>query len=331
MKRQVKNTGLGKMNYTRMAERRGITRAAIELGLNMLATNQEQHRPHDRFREIDLPGEEYEPPQPDVPLTLPLDATKRPLEQEPFEYTNKMNAYRQWKDFDYEIMRMRKEESSDDLLSPPCNFNGPVVAADAVDVKAAANKKANRLLQVAGMLTEAEARYPRPLMQQLLLRFHEGFVENLDQPDSMYWDTVPLTRNDIETLLELTQVSWDELSKEYNEETLGRDLAEGDISRLEEFERQIHKTFRFGRFANGPREYGKLPFWTPPEDSLRNLGTGKFEQIRYDSSIASTQGLPLAEVQNAVGDSLVGSNCTPWNSDEVRQHLRDMHTTNRIQ
>ena len=130
----------GTIEFTGKAERRGVQRAAIEIALNLLATNQEQHRPDDRFRIVEIPPP-YQPQQSTTALSLPLEPWNRPIEQDPFKYSRRLTEYRQWKDSDYNLGRSQVINQNPVRLAPPLNYNGPFVAATGDDITEAVRRR----------------------------------------------------------------------------------------------------------------------------------------------------------------------------------------------
>src|ERR1700710_1891726 len=141
-------------DFTGKAERRGVQRAAIELALNLLATNQEQHRPHDRFRVVKLPPK-YKPPQEEVPLWLPLEPWKRPVELDTFKYTKVMRKYREWKDEDYQLACTRAVNEHLGYLPAPENFAGPYTMGSDKELAEIFKKRQNELVNIQSELFAA--------------------------------------------------------------------------------------------------------------------------------------------------------------------------------
>lgn len=309
------------IDFTPKAERRGVQRAAIELALNLLATNQEQHRPRDRFRMVALPSN-IKSPEKEVPLCLPLKPDERPLEQDPLEYTKKMLAFRRWKDYDYGIARLRLDQSGS--LPASENFKGPSSVATVEDVLAAARIRLKELASVQKGLIEAVKTAPRPLLQQLLLLVDTGL--NYDKEVHALLDGVRLTADAIELLEELAEQSWDDERQEYEDLIPGIDNTPDDRSRLEEFELDM-------------AEMTEIPPWEPAPypDAMDEDSFEHFAQVEYDPTIPSTRGITGEELRQAIGDRRLakfdGKAGTPhlWDLRAVLKYLRAMESARRIQ
>ncbi|KAA8576100.1 hypothetical protein EYC84_006262 [Monilinia fructicola] len=122
--KQTSRYDTGTLNFQSKAERRGIQRAAIEMALNLLASNYEQRRPDDRFRRVVLPSP-WQPPPPEVPISMELEPTKRPLELDTTYYTDLIYQYNQWKDDDWYDAREKIVKMFPGQVPPPANYNGP--------------------------------------------------------------------------------------------------------------------------------------------------------------------------------------------------------------
>jgi hypothetical protein len=310
-----------KIDFAPKAERRGVQRAAIELALNLLATNQEQHRTKDRFRMVTLPSKIKSPEQ-EVPLCLPLKSHERPLEQDPLEYTKKMLAFRRWKDYDYGIARLRLDQSGS--LPAPENFKGPSSIATVEDVQAAARIRLKELASVQKGLIEAVKTAPRPLLQQLLLLVDTGL--NYDKEPHALLDGEKLTADAIDLLEELAGQSWDEERQEYGNLILGIDSTPDDRGRLEEFELDM-------------AEMTEIPPWEPAPypDAMDEDSFEHFAQAEYDPTIRSTRGMTGEELRQAIGDRRLaksdGKSGTLhlWDLRAVLKYLRAMESARRIQ
>jgi hypothetical protein len=212
------------------------------MALNLLATNQEQHRPSDRFRVLDVSGQQYYAPDKEVPINLPLEPWKRPLEANPFEYTKKLLSYRRWKDFDYKLARERTIRESGRFVNPPANYLGPFALADGDTYMEAARKRQVHLAEVAAQMQEAQLKAPREQMAKLITAFSQGLANSLKQTDTLY-DELPLPDSGIELLVEISGPSWDENRIEYNDPKVLAELANcrinPDPDLLNEFEREV--------------------------------------------------------------------------------------------
>ncbi len=314
------------VDFTPMVERRGIQRAAIELALNYFATNQEQHRPEDRFRVLDVAGQQYVPRQKELPICLPIESWKRPLEADTFDTTKKMLVYRQWKDFDYSLGRQRAIANTSLLLKPPKNFLGPLALADGDTYKEAAREKQVKLAEVAALMQEAQLNAPRPLMANLLQFFAEGLTRNgrtfpgpnVDtEVNNAFYDEVALTKPGIDLLVELSQPSWDETAKPYDflrvhgppfTVTVPHDMEES----LKEFSRDL--------------ESQTIPLW--PSGVVDTDG-----QAAYDRTAAVTRaGARFQDVMTAINDERENRPIPagPWDAGQARDFAYFMYHHDRI-
>jgi hypothetical protein len=310
-------------DFTSKAERRGIQRAAIEHALTLLATNQEQHRPNDRFRSLDLPPQYRRTPK-EVPLWLPLEAWKRPVEMDAFEFTKKMLAFRQWKDSEYDQARTRTVSERPGLLQAPINFNGPFTLHTANDLQEAARRRQLQLTLLYSRLGEAERLAPRPLIQQLLLRIQDGM--NLDSgKNHRLWDDEDLTASDLEIIHELTEKSWDEERRPFSDFDLG--LSDQQFASLKEFEQDVD-------------EYRHLlPLWTPPEVPPANLITDPddealYRQASHNSDQPSQKFHAAESLKHEINTHRLvqeGLNLHLWTNAEATRCFTAMHTASRIQ
>ncbi|PBP27637.1 hypothetical protein BUE80_DR001431 [Diplocarpon rosae] len=339
------------MDFTGKAERRGIQRAAIELALNLLATNQEQHRPADRFRIIDT-ARQYVPLPEEVSISLPLEPSRRQIDLDTFEYTKKMTAYREWKDFDYELTRDRLLQDHvtlqtravipdpdamalDDAesmgtaaqyLYPPVNYMGPVAAADSADWMKVRRERHAELSRIALRLSDAYTKAPRPLLQRLLVVMNEGMLDN--EKDHPLSDDVPLNKRGLDLLEEVSGASWAEGRIEYSPPLETELKTEGDlsvVSRLVEVPLAVIMEFE-GYLAKLPN----LPFWVPLRDdpALASADPAVLRQPKHLQAIKSTLGLTLNEIQNE--QSLYRAGKKIWKVEEIDGFLNLMSQHGRI-
>jgi hypothetical protein len=319
---QAKGAYDGEVDFAPKAERRGIQRAAIELALNLLATNQEQHRPKDRFRMVDLPST-IKIFEKEVPLCMPLRPDERPLEQDPLEYTRKMLAFRRWKDYDYGLARLRIDRSGS--LPAPDNFLGPASIATVDDIHTAARTQLNNLASIQKGLIEAVKAAPRPLLEQLLLLVDAG-VNQLKLGTHPLDDEEELTTDGVDLLEEIAGESWDEARLEYGDMIPGVQNTPEDRGRLEEFEIDI-------------AEIADLPLWepSPQSDPMDEDSFEHFTQTEYDPTMPSTSGMAGDEVRQAIGNRRMaktgGTAGTPhlWDLKAVTRYLKAMESVRRIQ
>ncbi|PBP26794.1 hypothetical protein BUE80_DR002325 [Diplocarpon rosae] len=336
------------IDFTGKAERRGIQRAAIELALNLLATNQEQHRPVDRFRVIDT-ARQYVPLPEEVSISLPLEPSRRQIDLDTFEYTKKMTAYREWKDFDYELARNRLIQDHaratipdpdamtlDDAesigivaqyLYPPVNYMGPVAAADSADWIKVRRERHAELSRIALRLSDAYTKAPRPLLQRLLVLMNEGMLDN--EKDHPLLDDVPLNKRGLDLLEEISGDSWAEGRIEYSPPLETQRQNEGDpgvLSRLVEVPLAVIMDFE-GYLAKLPN----LPFWAPLRDdpALASADPAELKQPKHLQAIKSTLGLSLSEIQNA--QSIYRAGKETWKIEDIDGFLNLMRQHGRIQ
>lgn len=199
------------INFSSKAERRGIQRAAIELALNILASNQEQHRPLDIYRILDLPPP-YTPLDEGVPLCLPIEPWNRPVELDTFEYTKKITEFHQNKDQEYSLARVKEENEHPTEVPVPANRNGPFAKADSGDIEDANRQWLRELATVSLNLQRANLDAPRPLLQEILSCILLGTADDRTHPLN---SGPPLTRDDVNLLSEMSEPSWDEVRKDY--------------------------------------------------------------------------------------------------------------------
>ncbi|KAH8669549.1 hypothetical protein BGZ60DRAFT_564015 [Tricladium varicosporioides] len=326
------------LEFVPKAERRGIRRAAIELALNLLATNQEQHRPRDRFRILELPPP-YQPPPEEVPMSLALDPTQRKIELDPFNFTKKLIGYREEKDSDYRISRdCRNFKNPENLIPPPANYNGPFTVISVDDVQKAAKKRHFFLAQVYVRLTKAGESAPRPILQRMLLEIQNGIDMQNKQEHPLY-DEKELSDGDIELLNEIAQPSWDESSSDLREVPEFTGLSDKEQLRLQEFEADLNRI-------------PFIPLWSPfyleASDILHNECSNEYcdekfwRQKQYNCREKTQAGIQLqtllhgeereyGERSTCINDKrLNGSTGHIWTIDEARRYLTILHIANRI-
>jgi hypothetical protein len=309
------------------AERRGVQRAAVELALNLLATNEEQHRPLDRFRRVELPPR-YQPSQKEVLLCLPLEPWKRPVEQEPFEITKLMLRYRKWKDNDYSAARARARDRFPGYLESPANYNGPCALLTQYDLHSRFGKRHKQMVQVQAALIRACKIAPRALIYQLITIVNEALLLPLDDPSHPLvdndWGETPLERKDIENLLALCAPSWNERKKPYPTPKALTESVQKERAQLKEFERDV------GIFMD------ELPLWEPWQALNQHRPKG-YIRDPYDPQLESAAGWDL---KTLVHDKINANrqeraqNLHPvhmWTNDEAIAHLTTMHNACRVQ
>lgn len=344
VRQQVSSTRT--IDFTGKAERRGVQRAAIELGLNVLTTSQEQHRPHDRFRRIELPQSRFNPKK-ETPLCLPLEPWKRPIEVDPLKYTKILRKFREWKDWDYEAARNEISRQFPGSIRGPNNFTGPYTVISDVETAHLCTGFQIELLELRRNLIMAERSAPRPLLEKILITIDESCATVRNglglSPESATIGRT-LTSKQLEALKELAQQSWPEHVVDYPESIPGIEAnPPWSMERLGEFERDLQSV------------WSEIPFWHP---SQKYRGDAKFKQLRYNPHQASIgdDGLPRGwqvvkdinstsdiEDPNCVGllhyiNNLLKKRAAergdwryvPWDSDEVIEYLTAMKNCNRI-
>lgn len=307
---KYRNRLSGSVDFTSKAKRRGIQRAAIELALNLLATNQEQHRPDDRFRRVPLPPK-YETLQPEVPLSLPLEPWKRPLEQGIFEFTKKMLAYRLLKDSDYQFAREHSKSLRPGILPAPVNYKGPFTFPRGPDVNEAGGDRHLYLTQILALLRWAEGKAPRPFMEQLLLPAAEAMAGGRDLKHR-FFDHVKLTQHDPDLLQEIAGDSWNGERQEY-EEGIFDSEPDYTIARLQEFERD------FGEIMH------EVPLWKPeagsPTIEIDDPNCPMLFMQKYNKEERSSESMTVNELNYKIGEYRMkqaanGFTPAPWTAQE---------------
>jgi len=310
-------------DFTSKAERRGIQRAAIEHALTLLATNQEQHRPKDRFRFLELPPKYLRTPK-EVPLWLPLEASKRPVEMDPLEFTKKMLIYQIWKDLEYERAWKQIADKRPSLLQAPLNFNGPFTLHTAKDLRKTSGARQYQLTIVLSKLKEAERLAPRPLLQQLLMRIQEGMNKGSWSTHRLRGNE-DLTASDLQVIEELYETSWDEERKEYDRDTMG--MTDAQFANLEEFEMDVEE------------HKGLLPLWIPqpipPAAPITNIDDEQlYRQVKHSPDRPSQHYLELAAFKQHINTTRLLKESLDlhlWTEAEAIRYLSAMHEACRIQ
>jgi hypothetical protein len=306
--------------------------------LNLFATNQEQYRPIDRFRILDLPSQ-YQSQEKEVPLSLSLEPWNTPLEQDTFEFSKRLSTFRQQKDSDYGIFSTHLAQETAGLLQAPLNYNGPFALATGADLKEAARIRLVHLAQIAEALGNANSKAPRPLMQRLLLRTIEGSNSAVEIRNHRFYDDEPLTKANLKLLLELAAPSWNDERREYNDYMIPGLIDQwDDRRRLEEFERDVN-------------EVQGLPVWissnpAEPDDRLysdhpyRFIQTPHYENLPTETKVATygieTQGMELTKVRQIINDNRLrrpggGRHPHLWTEAETLRYLQAMRSAGRIQ
>jgi hypothetical protein len=337
------------VDFSGKAEKRGVQRAAVELALNLLATNQEQHRPHDRFRRVKLPRKYKTPPE-EVPLCLPLKPWQRPVEVDTIKYTKILRKYRQLKDNDYDIARIESMNEMSGTIWAPKNFTGPYTLSSNEALREEYKKRQYSLLRIQGSLFTAERNAPRPLIERLILLIDDSLTcvtkGNGVHPDVD--EESPLTPKEIQTLVELADPSWSENSIKYAESIPAIEANQPwSMARLAEFERNLGLILL------------EIPFWRPADTGDAH---DSLEQVPYNSHRPSvgedgkphgwyvtgdpaTQSVDVTEsiaenhqfLLHYLNDRLIQDAANsgeriphPWNDDEAVAYLTVMRNANRI-
>jgi hypothetical protein len=267
---------------------------------------------------INLPAKE-------VPLCLPLKPEDRPLEQDPFEYTRKMLAFLQWKDFDYRLARLRTHNDLGGSLPAPGNYKGPVAIATSNEFHEAARRQVNFLASIKAALIDAVRSAPRPLLEQLLLLVDAGL--RYDTHPHRLADDEKLTEDGLELLEEISGESWNEEKFEYGDEIPGLLNTPEELGRLEEFEADIEEITDIPLWQPEPN------FQTPTDPDSVEL----FTQIQYDPMVLSTRGMTGDQVRQVTGNMRMaktnGNAGAPhlWDLRTVTRYLKVMASTSRIQ
>ncbi|CZT05757.1 uncharacterized protein RCO7_03915 [Rhynchosporium graminicola] len=329
LRKQYIGTGISVIDFSGKAERRGIQRAAIEISLNLLASNQEQHRPADRFRVVDL-TRAHVPLEKEIPISLPLEPSRREVERDAFEFTKKMIAYKDWKDFDYEVSRNKlladppdtsygillrgaDETRSYAILDPPTNFNGPFALAQYADAIEIAGRRQAELSRIALRLQSAYTSYPRPLLERLLSLISQG-MDATRHTDHNLYDEVALTREGLAILEHISGDSWDEIAVD---DLVSSVFPDAELALLDSFEADI-------------RSIEGIPLWSPQVDSDEGIADTRYSnltQIRYSPDVPSQNGVTLDSLTLAF-QKLKGK--TTYVQDDMRQLLFQLKSEGRI-
>lgn len=292
------------------------------MALNLLATNQEQHRPDDRFRILKLPPV-YHPPKREVPSSLPLESWKRPVERDTFEFTNKIAAYQRQKKFDYFLGCERLAKSLPGQLEAPINFNGPCIALDGNNKHKAAKGRLETLTDLKSRLAEAQKDSPRPLLQQMLWRV--GWYSNpRSKEEENLQGFSPLDAENLKLFKELARESWDEEAEPYNWSIFDGD--EHKKSMFLEFEKDI---FSEEIMPLIPLWQAPIEHDIPTEDEIALCAP-----VPYSPRTPSITGISLTHLKQRINDLRLGFGAAKihmWTSQEVFDFLKFMSSHSRIQ
>ncbi|RAL68312.1 hypothetical protein DID88_007042 [Monilinia fructigena] len=285
--KQISRYDTGALNFQSMAERRGIQRAAIEIALNLLASNYEQRRPDDRFRRVVLPSP-WQPPPPEVPISMELEPTKRPVELDTQYYMDLIYQYNRWKDDDWYDAREKIVTMFPGQVAPPANYNGPFTIPTMFEYQDVAAKYLGNLVPTWNSIVHTANIYPRPFLTAVLQRIQRGINFGPGSApqiyDSLYEEAngmeLKLLPQELAVLRELTEPSWNFHWLPYppvenRDEDVPRQL-------LDEFERDIEAL----------PEAAKPPYWSsgkPPIVPERHQYFNIPESQRDLRSFASPQ------------------------------------------
>jgi hypothetical protein len=262
-----------------------------------------------------------------------LEPWKRPVEQDPFKITKLLLRYRKWKDNDYRIARSCAMDTLPCHLEPPINFNGPCTLHTEHDLYSGVKKRHNQLVQIQSYLIHAGKIAPRPLIHRLTTIINEALVlssNDLSQPHiENEGKDKSVEKRDIDILRGLCAPSWNEERRPYPDLITGIDDAQGEIARLNEFERDVNLFME------------ELPIWEPSDPVLSmSMDPNQPEfyiQTPYNSEQESISGWDLDTLINVkVNSSRQGrtQNDNParmWTKPEAIKYLKEMHNTGRVQ
>jgi hypothetical protein len=261
------------------------------------------------------------------------------LEQDAFEFSKRLSAFRQQKDSDYGISSTYLSKETVGLLQAPLNYNGPFAPLTGADLKGAARERLVHLAQTAEAVGIANSKAPRPLMQRLLLRTIEGSNSAVDIRNHRFYDDEPLSKANLELLLELAAPSWNDEQREYNEYMIPGLINQwDDRSRLEEFEKDVN-------------EVQGLLVWISsvpgePDDRLHSDHPYRFIQTPHNETMPTeskvttygieTQGMELTKLRQIINDNRLrrpGNTRHPhlWTEAETLRYLQTMRGAGRIQ
>ncbi|KAI9650722.1 hypothetical protein NHQ30_000745 [Ciborinia camelliae] len=329
--KQISRYDVGTLNFQSKAERRGIQRAAIEVALNFLASNYEQRRPDDRFRQVVIPSP-WKPPPPEVPISLELEPTKRPVELDPKYYTSLMVEYKRWKDDDWYDAREKIVKLFPGQVAPPANYNGPFTIPTMFEYQDVAAKYLGNLTPTWNALLHTANVFPRPFLSAVLTRVQRGVNFEPGQADDPLYEEangmeLKLTPQELGVLRELTEPSWNCHWLPYppvihEHEDMPRQL-------LDEFERDIEEL----------PEDSKPPYWTSgrPPSLPRNFPRDFPESqrdlrltVEYDPDTLSHTSISLRDLLQHINNRRFTQDLPPWTLVTARDHLSTMHRYHHI-
>jgi hypothetical protein len=263
----------------------------------------------------------------EVPLWLPLEPWKRPLEQDTFKFMRNIVLYRQWKDFDYQVARDRSITQRRGKLQAPVNYLGPSTLPTGEDAKAVAERRKAYLAQIFSCLAIAENKAPRPLIEQLLLRIREALAlpEGGRHP---LLDEVELTQHHLGILQELSAPSWNEIQTEYAKLDPQSDQdAQQNRAHLIQFEYELHQILPDRDMSI----MDNLPWWEPAAAPASSPNANDiFQQIQYNGSTSRT-GLNLAGLSLKINSPRRRVGAPLYTTKELTTLLTAMHEERQIQ
>ncbi|KAF7928771.1 uncharacterized protein EAE98_005827 [Botrytis deweyae] len=319
----------GALNFQSKAERRGIQRAAIEMALNFLASNYEQRRPDDLFRRVVIPSP-WQKPLPEVPISMELEPTKRPVELDTKYYTKLMVEYTRWKDDDWYDAREKIIKNTPGYVPPPANFNGPFTIPSMFEYQDAAAKCLGNLTPTWDALLNAVKTYPRPFLTAVLARIERGVRFEPDQEFDTLNEVangmeVKLVPQELGVLRELTEPSWNCHWLPYP--PVADDNEDVPRQILDEFERDIEAL----------PEPEKPPYWVSEKGpSEPPIGTYPLSQRdirtvnKYDPRVKSINFVPMLQLLQHINDRRTRQNLPHFDRVTARRHFTIMHEYHHI-
>ena len=304
-----------KVDFRCKAERRGIKRAALQLALNAVAKNEEQHRPHELFRALEYPEPPMQP-RPEVSLALPLAPSKRPLEHDPLKYTKIMQAYNQRRDEAYSKARKEVIALHPHNVPPPANRNGPFTVPTPEMKKDIERNRLNKLLDLASALNSPRLAR-RPLLKRMTELLREAF--HMARPGSKGFEDKPLSQLELDALKMMTELSWNDVKQPYPYvPPVGREkLDQMDMKLFEEDIEALPE--------------GSIPIWTPAKRKYpdhRDLPKDLMQGV-YEPRVKSTQGVGVEELLEMLNERKDPSK--KWFKWHALKYLPELHRCGRIQ
>lgn len=231
------------------AEIRGTRRGAIELALNLLATNEEQYRPNQRFRKVDLPSIKPQKLE-ESPLCLSLKPADRPVEEDPFKFTKATWHLRRSLAENY-ASEKQKEGNLEKLLPGliPAVQHGPFFIPDGPSLCGNINKRLQPLLKLQDELNNAQKDSSRPFIYHLMAFIDDARKPTKDVSTQQSRNIEPLSRREFQRLKDLTEPIAVEGKEHVEISDFGSTLDAGNIAdkaNLPEFKRLIQTLEKVG-------------------------------------------------------------------------------------